>query len=504
MQKLLSILTRTTGAKRYFLSFFLGGLVALALPPLYIIPAAIIGFSAHLYQLSVCANKKQAFWLGWWFGWGYFTAGLYWIAIALTVDMAQFWWMIPFAIFGIPAILAFYTALVSLITFVIPRNGWQKVIVFAILWTVAEMLRGYLFTGFPWNLVGYIWAVSDNMLQITSITGILGLSLVTVLAFAMPFTIEKSGYKPTIITFAVLIFIWLGGAVRLSGELVAPTDKMVRIVQGNIKQDDKWDTDLRADIVHKYINMSRSPGLDKITAVVWPESAIPYFVEPGSSLLKVVKDAAPPHGYLLTGSMHAEHLEHDFIGKMWNSFHIIDHDGKIAAVYDKHHLVPFGEYMPFREILPIEKITGGMGDFESGNGAVTLQVEDLPGISPLICYEAIFSGAVTDKNSSPQLMINVTNDAWYGNSSGPYQHFNMVRVRAVEEGIPLIRAANTGISGVIDAYGRVVAKTNLGEDKVLDEYIPSSIGNKTIYNRFGYSIIWMFLLFGGIICIIKK
>jgi apolipoprotein N-acyltransferase len=503
MQKIISFIKNATGIRRYFTAFFLGCLIALALPPLYIIPAAIAGFTAHLWQLSACENKKQSFWLGWWFGWGYFTSGLYWIAIALLTDVAQFGWMIPFAVFGIPAVLAFYTALVSLLTFMSGREGYKRIILFAVLWTVIELARGYLFTGFPWNLIGYIWTFSDSMLQVTSITGIWGLSFFTVLAFAMPASLNKHSWLPTIATFSILIFIWIGGFYRLSGALPTPTSTMVRIVQGNISQDNKWDTDLRADIVQKYLDMTLSKGFDRISDVVWPESAVPYLIEENSELLEILKNAAPKNGYLLAGTIHAERLKYGFVGSLWNSMHAIDHNGKIAGIYNKHHLVPFGEYVPFRSILPIDKITAGMTDFASGVGSSTLSLLGLPPFSPLICYEAIFPGAVVNNENPPELMVNVTNDGWYGNSSGPYQHFNMVRVRAVEQGVPLIRAANTGISGVIDSYGRVISKTELGHDAVLDEYIPSPLGHQTAYGKLGNFVIAAILLLFSLLAFIK-
>jgi apolipoprotein N-acyltransferase len=499
MKKILSFINEAEGIKRYLLAFFFGCLVTLALPPVYIIPAAILGFVAHLWQMDTCKNKKQAFWLGWWFGWGYFTSGLYWIAIALLTDVAQFGWMIPFAVFGIPAVLAFYTGAVSLLTFVIPQKDYARVIVFAVLWTLIEMLRGYLFTGFPWNLIGYMWTVSDSMLQLASVTGIWGLSFFTVFAFSMPYSLIGGGRfsfrrsLPTIIAFSILFAIWIGGVYRLSGAQVESTGKVVRIVQGNISQDNKWDSDLRSEIVQKYLDMTYSKGIENVNMVVWPESAVPYFIEEGSALLAVLKEAIPKNGFLITGSMHAERLEHDFVGKVWNSMHVIDHNGKIVGLYNKHHLVPFGEYVPLRGILPINKITQGTSDFAEGDGVQTLHINGLPPFSPLICYEAIFPGAAVDEKARPEVIINVTNDAWYGNSSGPYQHFNMVRVRAVEEGVPLIRAANTGISGIIDPYGRVVAKTTLGKNVVLDENLPVSLASVTIYGRFGDSIIFIII-----------
>lgn len=504
VQKYIEKIQQYQGKKRYFLSVILGSLLGLALAPFYLIPAAIIGLTCHLWQLESCTSKKQAFWLGWFFGLGFFVVGLYWISFALLVDIKQFGWMIPFAMFGIPAVLAFYTAIVSLTTYKLPQKGSIKVILFAVIWTTAEMLRGFLFTGFPWNLIGYIWTFSDAMLQVTSITGIFGLSFITILVFAMPFSIKwnekRKNLIPTILAFASVIFIFALGQYRLfKAENIYHPNK-VRIVQGNIQQDEKWDENSRSDIVNKYLAMTVSKPFDTVKYVVWPEAAIPFYIEEDSPLTDAIGKVTPQNGLLITGSIHAEKSELGFIEKVYNSVHTIDHNGTVLAVYDKHHLVPFGEYVPFRSILPIEKITPGMIDFSQGDGIKTLPVLGMPAFSPLICYEAIFPNAVIDKNDPPQIMINVTNDAWYGNSSGPYQHFNMVRVRAVEHGIPLIRAANTGISGVIDPYGRILSKTKLGQDAVLDEQIPKPLEHPTLYTKFGnYTIILIMIIMSGFV-----
>lgn len=498
MQKISEKIKSVDGYKRYLLSFFLGMLVTLALPPVFFIPAAIAGFTGHIWQLESCPNRKTSLWLGWWFGWGHFTSGLYWISLALLADAENFAWMIPFAVFGIPAVLAFYTAIISLLTFSVPKRGYQRVILFATFWTIIEVLRGILFTGFPWNLTGYIWTFSDNMLQLASVTGIWGLSFFTVLAFAMPSCAKKSSLKPTIISFLLLAIIWAGGYYRLQNAEKGHTNVMVRVVQANISQHQKWDESLRNHILQKYIDMTHSDGFKNISHVVWPESAIPFLISEDSGIIPILKNAIPKNGTLITGSMHADISEYGFVNEMWNSMHIINSDGQIVGIYNKHHLVPFGEYVPFRSILPIEKITAGYGDFSRGTGPRTISINNLPDFSPLICYEAIFPEGVADKQNRPELMINVTNDAWYGKSSGPYQHFNMVRVRSVEQGAPLIRSANTGISAIIDAYGRVVKKTHLGKTEIIDEYIPNSIKEDTIYEKHGYyAILLIIVIFSG-------
>lgn len=498
---------RFEGKKALFVSFFLGVLATLALPPVYLLPLAVIAFSAHLWMLEACATKREAFLLGWWFGFGHFVSGLYWISFALLTDVENFGWLIPFAIFGIAGVVAFYPAFIALCTFVLPVKGYRRVIAFACVWTLFEILRGYLFTGFPWNLMGYVWTVSDPMMQLASITGVWGLSFVTILTFAMPAAcvvtagrnrVETGSFKPVLVAAALLFSVWLGGALRLSNAPDTPVEGVgLRIVQANIEQTQKWDAGHRRAIVERYLAMTRSRGFEDISHVIWPETALPFYLEEGSPLLEMVKLAVPPKGAIITGSLRAESPGSGFSERIWNSVHVIDEEGHIAAFYDKHHLVPFGEYVPFRTVLPMEKITHGMVDFSAGSGPQTITAPFLPAFSPLVCYEAIFPGQVVNSDILPRLMINVTNDAWYGNTSGPYQHFSMTRMRAVEQGIPLIRAANTGISGVIDAYGRVVAHTKLGETTTLDSYLPQDLKQGTTFSKIGLKTILLIVVFCG-------
>lgn len=492
-------IARSNGMKKNFLAFFLGILVTLALPPVYLFPLAIIGFSGFLLMILKATSNKDAFKIGWWFGFGHFTSGLYWIAFALLVDAPRFGWLIPFAVFGIPSVIAIYTAIVALLTWRVAKylNGWRLIIIFACIWTVTEILRGWLFTGFPWNLAGYIWTVSDNMLQFVSIAGIYGLSLVTVLAFTMPalligkgeFRVQNSERKttlPIISSFILLIGIFIWGSYRLSNAQEKFVEGInLRIVQANIPQSMKWDEEWRYSTVEKYLELSRSKGFEKTTHIIWPETALPFVITEDSPLLNVVTQIIPTNGALITGALKAEYTDSGMIKNMWNSMLVISDRGKIFSHYNKSHLVPFGEYVPFRSILPLEKITHGSIDFAEGNGVKTINAPAFPALSGLVCYEIIFPGKVVDKNKRPEVMVNVTNDAWYGKTAGPYQHFQMSRTRAVEEGMPLIRAANNGISGIIDSYGRVIANTKLASTEVLDSPLPASIPQMTIYSRYG-------------------
>lgn len=485
-----------SGKKKLAVAFLFGAITSLAYAPVYAVLAVVVGFPVFLWLLQSCQTRRQALGVGWWFGWGYFTGGLYWISFALLTDVAQFGWMIPFAMFGIPAVLAFYTALVAGIMYYIPWRGWQRAVAFAVVWVAVEMLRGVLFTGFPWNALGYVWTFSDSMIQFASLGGVYGLSLVTALVCAVPGVIDwEKRFRPSqwrmwVVAAILLGGVWGFGVWRLAS---APQQEGVqgiaRLVQPNIGQSHKWDETLRSQIAQKFLFMTRQPGWEKVNMVVWPESALPYLIEEDGEAVRAIGEVAPPGGVVVTGSMHAEFSPYGFVTRIWNSLHIVDDKAKFVAVYDKHHLVPFGEFVPFRSILPIEKITPGQADFTPGEGVKTVAIPGQMAISPLICYEAIFPGEVVDTANLPALMVNVTNDAWYGNSSGPYQHFDMVRMRAVEHGIPMIRAANTGISGVMDAYGRVVAKTQLGEEAVLDVPIPLPIAGKTLYTRWKYGVI---------------
>lgn len=475
-------------------SYLLGAAVALALPPFYIIPFLCIGLSYHLYMLIQSESGRVAFWRGWWFGFGYFTFGLYWISFSLLVDIAAFGWMIPFAIFGIAGILALYNALVAWLVWKCPVNVIGKLMCFAGIWCLAEILRGYAFTGFPWNLIGYSWGFSDIILQTTSIVGIWGLSLFTVLIATTPiiFFFKPSGNEKKYVLAAaggLFALMLIGGGLRLIYAENVYTGEMLRIVQGNITQNYKRDEEKREEIFEKYLALSTENRPAEVKYLIWPESAIPFIFTQDIDSVSSIGRIVPDGGLLISGTMRATVNQLGFLNEVWNSLHVLDSDGKIVDVYDKHHLVPFGEYVPFRSILPLDKITPGSIDFSAGTGAKTLDVGRFPSFSPLICYEVIFPDNVLDKGNPPQLLINVTNDAWYGYSSGPFQHYVISKVRAIEYGIPLIRAANTGISAMVDGWGRELARSKLNESTVLDVPIPIALPQKTTYSKIGLIIV---------------
>lgn len=500
-------LIELTSKKGLLFSFVLGAFVALALPPVYIIPLAFIGFSSHFLMLLNAKKAKTAFWLGWWFGFGYFVAGLYWISFALLVDFKQFGWLMPFAIFGIPSILAFYIAFVALVVFKIKFGKLSSLLIYACLWTIFEILRAKLFTGFPWNLIGYSWGFSDNIIQIASVGGIWILSFVSVLIFPSLALINKHNYiKIFLFILAVIVGLLGFGYNRLNNANNEYVKNIkVRVVQGNVKQSEKFSYESRVKILDKYKLLSTQNRSDDITHLIWPETAIPFHVENKSGALEYIKDAIPKNGSLITGALRAKLDVQGNYQKLWNSIFVIDNQGQIESFYDKNHLVPFGEYIPFRSIIPFKKITEGTLDFSKGIGTQTLKTESFINFSPLVCYEVIFPNKVADLASDPKLMINVTNDAWYGNTSGPYQHMMMAKFRATEQGLPLIRAANNGISAIFDSYGRVTSSTKLGETTFIDGNIAVSINDRTIFSGLGlYIVLSVVAVFAVIAILLRK
>lgn len=499
------LLCKKTGYRRYALAACLGMLLTLSLPPLYILPAACLALTAILRMHDACLTKRNAFLLGWWFGLGHFVTGLYWISFALLVDGSAFWWLIPFAVFGIPSVLALYIGLTFLALHHFSSTGLKKLYLFATIWTLVEMLRGVLFTGFPWNLIGSIWNATLPMLQLASIVGIWGLSFLTILILAAPYTLwhqHRARWRPCLVSILLLMLVWIGGNWRLAhapSEMVP--DIRLRIVQGNIPQTLKWEEDKKSDHLNSYIQLSLKPGYEHITHLIWPETAMPYTVWDNAPWgMAVLKDIVPPNGALITGVLHGvlnfNGSSDPTIGTIWNDAMVLSSSGK-PQFYHKSHLVPFGEYIPFRNILgsTISKITEGSVDFTSGTGPKTLSLSGFVPFSPLICYEAIFPDNVIDKNTPPQLLVNLTNDGWYGYSSGPFQHFESARLRAIEQGMPLIRAANTGISGVVDPYGRVITHSELQTTTVLDSELPRALSTPTLYSKIGRTGIVIPLMF---------
>ena len=491
------------GWRRYGVAALCGGLSTLAMPPLFLVPLLLPAYCGFYWLCLAARDRRQAFAIGWSFGFLHFATGLYWITNALLVDAEKFGWLAPFAVSGLSVGLAIFTALVSLGFYRARQSGFARglagPLLFALLWTAVEWLRGHILTGFPWNLLATTWSFSPAMSQSVALFGAYGLSFITLLAALAPVAFYPSSRRDSpsidsrrallgaLALCGLLVICAIGGAARLAFVPAAANvlpDIRLRLVQANIDQRMKWDDAERANTLNKYLRLSTQPGPLPVTHLVWPETALPYFVSTEPELLRILGQIVPAGGLLLTGAVRTEPSQGRPF-QVWNSFHAIDDGGRVIATYDKVHLVPFGEYVPLRNILPLDKITPGGSDFSAGPGPRTLVVAGLPPVSPSICYEAIFPGALVAASEPRALwLLNVTNDAWFGRSAGPHQHFASARLRAIEQGLPLVRAANTGISAVVDPYGRVVAQLALGQEGVLDSPLPAALP-LTPYARLG-------------------
>lgn len=485
-----------------------GALAALALPPFHLVLVLVVSFGVLLWLIEEDIHLLDAAIAGWAFGFGFFLAGLYWIGISFFVDAERFGWFAVPAVVGLSAFLALFTGAAAAAASLLESHGLGRVFALALAWTGAEWLRGHVLTGFPWNLIGYVWTFSDAMIQPAAVFGAYGLSFLTVVLAALPALAgyrlaERSTWFYPGITVVAIAGLWLLGTARLVLADPSPASGQLRVVQASVEQTAKWRPDERQRILDRYIELSQRGGLTGIDLVIWPETALPFAVASDAPLPVPLLAAVPPGGHLVTGAIRTAGSG-AASPQYWNSLIAIDESGTIVASYDKVHLVPLGEYMPFRALLPFKKLTEGSVDFSSGSGPRLVQLPGLPAFSPLICYEAIFPGDVTEGSGRPVWLLNVSNDAWFGRSTGPYQHFAMARLRAVEEGVPLIRAANTGISGVIDAYGRVTARLDLNQAGVIDSSLPAALDRPTPFARVGNGNVAALVLVGWLVALMSR
>jgi apolipoprotein N-acyltransferase len=495
MRELARRLGALSGWRRLAAAAGFGAISVLALPPIYAVPVLFVSFTGLVWLIDGIDGGPRtglkALALGWWFGFAHFIGGLYWITNALFVDAATHGWLAPFAVSGLALYFAAYPALACWAASRAPL-GVPRVLVLAAAWAATEWLRGLLLTGFPWNLISTSLAFDAAAIQGAALFGAYGLSLVVVVVAAAPATLGVPAPGPArALPFgvAMMLAVAIGGAgfarvasVPVAGAAV--TDVTLRIVQGNIDQRLKWRGDLARSHFQTYLGLSRAGGRAAAPdAVIWPETAVPFSLSGNPALVRALKRAVPADGVLITGAVRTNPP-----GKrprrLWNAVLAVTRQG-IVATYDKHHLVPFGEYVPARKFLPITKITAGRIDFTPGPGARSLDIPGLPRVSPLVCYEVIFPGAVVAPGPRPRWLLNLTNDAWFGQSTGPYQHLAAARLRAVEEGLPLVRAANTGISAVIDPWGRVLEALPLGRRGVIQRRLPAALDQPPPFARFG-------------------
>ncbi len=478
------------------LILFIGGILAsLAFAPYFIWPLLILGLSVLFYFLNTATSKKQAALFGLSFGFGMGVCSFSWISHALLIDNGSFALFIPIALSGLGIFLGLFFMIPAILAFLSP-SGYKRWLAFACWFVLFEWIRSWFLTGFPWNLIGSIWTDYPSILQFAAVMGVYGLSLITVLVFTAPALLPDK--KPILITGITFALIIGDGMLRLYQAV--PEDVFgvkLRLVQPNIQQTLKWNPQRAAENMSNLIRLSREKN-DAITHVIWPETAVPYLLENNPDERLRLMGAVRQGGTLLTGAMRIVSKEKRLLA---NSIFILNDLADIVGYADKSHLVPFGEYVPLRGILPFDKIVPISSDFVAGIGPETRHVPKAPPASLLVCYEIIFPHAVTQGKHRPEWIINVTNDGWYGDSAGPHQHLGMAQLRAVEEGIPVVRAANTGISAVISPYGELLKTLPLNKEGIIDSALPRAI-QVPIYAQLGniplFVLIFTGLLFAGI------
>jgi apolipoprotein N-acyltransferase len=512
-----------TGRHRALLAFGAGAASDLAMAPFHVWPVLIVTLAILVWLLdgatartdvaeSTLPTSRIRRWLAsasgqsaivaWWFGFGYFFFGLFWIGEAFLVMPGKVIILLPLAVTAMPAGLALFWAAAAAAAAHAWRPGLARVLALALTLAVAEWLRGHILTGFPWNVLGYALTYPLSLMQSSGVIGIYGLSLVAVFVLAAPLVAWVDGGRAK----------WSGGATLLATIVVlmayghwhlaepapvAADAPRIRLVQPSVLQREKWMPVHQRKIFNLHLDLTKrdasgtEDGTAGIDLVLWPEAAMPFLPLDTPEAIELIGKLLPPGTHLVSGALRSDvppDPEKPDAHRLYNTLLAFGADGKLIATYDKIHLVPFGEFLPLYALLNtigLEPLTRrGAGFIPGPTPRPLMTLPGLPAFAPLICYEAIFPREIVQGGVRPAFLANVTNDGWFGNTTGPRQHLHQARVRAVEEGLPLLRAANNGISAVIDAHGRVLARLDLDVVGVIDARLPAALP-PTIYGRYG-------------------
>jgi apolipoprotein N-acyltransferase len=500
------------------LSLAAGAAAALAFPPFGLLPG-LLGYallSGLLDRAAPTRRVRSGFWRGWLAGTAFFLISTWWVGEAFFVDAKEQGWMAPIAVALLAAGLGlFWGAAGALYTWARPAGAWRPV-VFAGCFCLFEWLRGHVLTGFPWDLAGETWRAGSAPSQAASIIGAYGLSWITVAVAASPALLWPRPSRPAWIAVGLAAITIAGlygyGWARLAHTLQTPDNAVrVRVVQANVDQESKYDEALFRSILDRYLSLTARPAARVPDIVIWPEGAIPDavndYLAPGTWTRAAITGALHPGQTLLLGGYRfAGDPDHS---KAYNSLLFLraeSGDLSLTGVYDKFRLVPFGEYLPAEGLLAplgFKKLVHVTDGFDPGPRPKPISPPGLPPVQPLICYESLFPGFVRQGAAAagrPAWIVNVSNDAWFGRTSGPWQHLNIASYRAIEEGLPMVRATPTGVSAVIDAYGRTGSGQRLGQGAfgIIDAPLPPALP-PTPFSRWGDTIFWLSMTLSAVI-----
>lgn len=496
VQRVEKALFSKTPALKWALALVCGALTALALPPFGFWLIALLGLAASFGLLRVSKTVRQAGLIGWGFGTGYFAISLHWIVEPFAVDAARHLWMAPFALLFLATGLALFWGAAFALAYRVSHDQsvWAGAISWALFLCAADFLRSYVLTGFPWAMISQMW-VQTGVIQWISLIGPHGLTLLTLIAIALPCAAIGSGVARLVPAFSPAALLVLGGLFWAPTEPQPPANgPVVRLIQPNAPQHEKWHPDLIPVFFQRQIDFTGAPSKSgaRPDLIVWPETAVPALLEYADGALERIADAAQGSPVVF-GIQRRDGL------RLYNSMVSLNAQGDVAGIYDKHHLVPFGEYIPFGSFLGRFGLRGlaakdGKG-YSAGPGPTLLDLGTLGRALPLICYEAVFPQGINRAPERPDFLLQITNDAWFGQFSGPYQHLAQARMRAIEQGMPMVRAANTGVSAMIDPRGVITAQLALGKAGFIDAVLPAKLP-PTLYSRSGDLPVALLLLAG--------
>jgi len=501
-----------------------GAAAGFAHPPFDVLPG-ILGWAGLLWLLDGRGKAEAerplrlAFWRAWWFSLAYFLVGTWWVVEAFLVDAEAHGWMAPIIVCVLPAGMGLFwgSAAVLYRRFTVP--GPERLLVFGAAFGLLEWLRNWLLTGFPWNMAGQTWEAGGAISQNAAVFGALGLTVVTLLIVGAPAVLVGGGSRQArgstaAAAAAALLGLWGYGGWRLANAEVRTTDTRIRIVQANIPQSEKWREGALPGIVDAHVRLSQAPGRESVDVVVWPEGALPASLEylfdpmsPGAELGRRIPQSVGDGQHLFMGASRAGPGGAYYLNSL--VFLQRQPEGlRVNGFYDKHHLLPFGEYLPMGELmtrLGVRSLVNMPSDYAPGPRPAPVALPGLPLLQPIICYESIFMGAVGRRGPRPAWIVLPSNDSWFGETSGPWQHLNLGAYRAIEHGIPIVRATPTGVSAMIDPYGRIRADQRLGIGRagVIDADLPAPL-SPTLFSRWGDLPFWFLISAGAFVALLPS